>query len=299
MNKPGKKYRHLLLILFLFSLPLNAALYFSPSLDGLKGDIRLAQDSLQSLQQRQKTLEAEFNTLNLEIYEFKQALEKNNNPITQLRLSNALKSSRQFADRLELLIRRIRALEIRLQDLYRRAINAIDREIRVLLSRSGNPGDRRGMAPAAIQQLQTLEQDKTYFSGLLQNNDQKNTPWKQLSIDPGDSPQRIRMKTAILQDHMTRLEKSLKTILDRKKELQKDQKIYGEMLNFYLELNQAVDDEQEFFDRNRIDEQKDRLETLNQQIIDLDGEIGKIRADIELLNSKLRLFHSQKINPSN
>ncbi len=260
------------------------------TLDSLEAGVAIRQDSLVKLEALNQRLENRFQMINQQVSELKQALATSNNPLTRLNLNNRLKTSRQMADSLAENNVRIRNVKIHLQRLYNQILVMLDQEIeRLLASRKAMPNDSQ-LKNRIVRELEALDRKKERYRQLLESETGSRPEWQSLQIEASDTPQRISLKINVLRDQRIRflsdslvLEQQLQTLL-------KDRNIYRELLAFYGELSTSVEDEQEFFDRNRIDEIKDRLDTLSDEILTLKSRKKKIITDMILLNEKIQEF---------
>ncbi|NIA29758.1 MAG: hypothetical protein GWP06_07620, partial [Actinobacteria bacterium] len=232
----------------------------------------------------------EFQQVNSRIYRYKQELEKKNNPFQNFRLQNALKTSRVMADQLEKQERQIKTLEQRLQFLYQTAVQEIDREIQKYLLVKKKAVIKKKSSSLGFETIQELEKEKADYYNRLKTIKVIDAEWKNLHVEPGDTPQRIQMKMAILQDKLANLERTIRQQKARLEELKKDRKVYREMLSFYTDLKLAIDDEQEFFDRNRVDELQDRVDGIDTKIRELEQHINETGADADTLKNKIKIF---------
>ena len=261
----------------------------SPEIDGLKHRISTLQDSIATLQLRIAGVETNFDALNNTIYQSQKELETNNNPLVRLRLDRALRAARDLGDTLENLNKTLHRQEAKLQLLYEDAINTINEEIEKLVrdtSANRSPEVKR----IKFEKIAALEMDKSVYQEQVANKQPRQTGWRSLEVQNSDSPRRIRLKKAILEEQLQTTQQQIADYRQRQVFIEKDQKLYQEMLDFYTELNQGIDDEQEFFDRNRLDELNDRLDLLATEKKTLEDTIGLLEQDMALLREKLGSF---------
>ena len=288
---------HMLLMLFLLGMAngAEASLDSTNKLDSLRLTIQAAQDSLTQLQSTQSQMQREFQQINAQIYRYKQD-KGSGNPIKNYRLQNALKTSRSMADQLEKNTSQIKSLENELQHLYRMAIQQIDRKIQNNLANSKNAFVQTKRPSLRFETIQKLEKEKADYYNRLKTINVIDEDWKNLRLEPDDTPQRIQMKTAILQDKLANSELIIQQQKVRLQELEKDRKVYQEMLGFYTDLKLAVDDEQEFFDRNRVEELQDQIDGIDKKIKELRQEIYETTANADTLKNKVKIFQNAAEN---
>lgn len=277
---------NILYFILLLTLGPNESLADVPGnrLDNLRTSIHAMQDSLQYFQNIRDQYLQEFKHINEQIYRLKNESVNRSQPLLQIRLQNALKSSREIADRISGTDLNIRKTKTLLQKLYQEMIYAIDIEIGKRLEQSVLPNRSN------LEVIQKLGEEKlTYLNG-LQSIKISEEEWQNLEIDPDDTPQRIEMKTAILSDKLKRLERSIELEEHKLGELIKDHKVQQEMLSFYYDLSRSVEDEQEIFDRNRLDEVKELLENLSVIISEMENSILAMKVSEMNLHAKIERF---------
>jgi len=283
-----------LLIVLLLIIPTQASLADSSnsSLDSLRVSIQALQDSLQNLQTVKDQHLQEFKRINEQIYQWKKESENRTQPLLQLRLQNALKSSREIADRIAELDRRSQTMKTLLQKFYQEMISAIDLEVQKRMDQNAPPNR------ANLEVIQKLGKEKLSYLNLLQSIQISKEEWQSLELEPGETPQRIAMKIAILNDKLNKLERSIKQEEQKLEELKKDRKVHEEMLGFYVELSRSVEDEQEIFDRSRLDEVKDHLENLLIKMKELENHIVEMKVSEVNLKEKIIRFKaaSEKVS---
>jgi hypothetical protein len=276
----------ILLIVLLLIIPRKSSLADSltSSLDSLRISIQVLQDSLQNLQTVKNLQLQEFKRINEQIYQLKKESENRTQPLQQFRLQNALKSSRKIADGIAELDRCSQQMKTQLQKHYQGMIKAIDVEVQKRMDQN-TPLNRPNM-----QFIPKLGKEKLSYLNLLQSIQISKEEWQSLEIEPGDTPQRIEMKIAILNDKLNKLERSISQEEEKLEELKKDRKVHEEMLDFYIELSRSVEDEQEIFDRNRLDEAKDHLENLSIKIREMENRIIEMKVNEVNLKKKIEKF---------
>ncbi len=297
---PKKRYEEFFLIILVILLFASIANGSDLSrkrevidVDSLRTVIRIKQDSLSQLKSMQLHRQDEFQSINAKIYRYKE--NKGSNPLKDYRLQNELKKSRKMADQIEKNKIQINSLENELQHLYQVAIKQIDRKIQNNLANSKNALNQT-KKPSDFETIQNLEKEKADYYNRLKAINDVDEDWKKLRIEPGDTRQRIQMKTAILQDKLANIELVIQQRKQRLQELDKDRQVYQEMMGFYVDLKLAVDEEQEFFDRNRVDELQDQIDSIDKKRKELRQEIHKMSANADTLKNKVVIFKNAAQN---
>ncbi len=252
-------------------------------LDSLREEIQNCQDSLLVLEKNKSQKLQNFKRVNDQIYKLKQ---EPNQPLLQFRLQNALKSSREIADFISELDRHSQKNKTRLQIMYHEIIKQIDDEIQKRMNEKSSPNR------IEMSGIQKLRKEKLFYMNMLQTLHIDEQEWLEIKIDPDDTPERIRMKTMILKDKLAKLERYIAQENEKLVEFKKEQKVQNEMLNFYQELSRSVEDEQEIFDRNRIEEVKDNLENIATKVRELEIEILNMKVSSVNLKEKIKQFEA-------
>lgn len=205
-------------------------------------------------------------------------------------MQNALKTSHQLADSIDSTSRALREKKSRLQQAYAAAIQEIELEIqRQLRLVKLAPLDKR-QRKIRLTLVKNLENEKAGYAARLQTMKIDEKGWEKILIEPGDRLRRLKLKTALLEDFLQNLNRSFNAL---KKDIQKklsDRKTYEELLDFYKELDESLDDDQDIFDRNRIDELEDKLEDLDRENARLRHRVTALNQDITILNAKIERF---------
>ena len=285
-----------IIILFLFSLVSLASNHSNclfaqmARIDSLKETIKAKEDSLRLVKKEKAKIETEFQRKNIQIYQYKKRLLKENNPFLEYRLKQLLKNSQELANKLEKMQQTIRHLQSILQMEYRNLIEAINTDIQKHLNSLNKT--KKGLPHyfSELDSIQSLEKEKNKFTNKLHGLPTQDTDWQKITIEPQDTPDKIQTKLAILQDKLLQFDKILREENQNLEQLKKDLSIYKEMLTFYLDLNQTIDEEREYFDRNRMDELRDWIDATDSKIEKTDRHIQKLTNDRKKLQIKIRYF---------
>lgn len=282
---------------FIVSFQVSYAQHILPNtnINNLKQQITLLQDSLEISQQQVDSIETIFDLYNEDIYQLQKNLESDNNPLLNIRLDRALRSAREIGNNLVEHNETLRRYEAQLQALYRKCIQVIEQEVIKLTAEKDGIKSIEAQRKH-LEKIEALESEKSSFHQLLEKKPIKGIDWRSLVIEENDSPRRIRLKKAIMDEQLVKLSGQIIEHENRKKTIEKDVKLYQEMLEFYNELNQGIDDDQEFLDQNRIEELNDRLDDLTSELKVLEGETEVLNRDLIVLRQRLTKFRKMSAN---
>ena len=261
-------------------------------LDSLRVLIRSLQSEIEQKQAVITQLSKEFNTINVRIYKYKAEQNIGVNPFSRLRMQNALKTSHQLADSLESTGRKLRVSTSRLQDAYSAAIQQIEIEIQQELSLMKSNLQDKHQRKNRLTLIRNLENEKVDYAARLQTMKVDEKGWEKILIQSEDTLRRLKLKAALLEDFLTNLRQSYNSLeRDINKNLN-DQSTYGELLDFYKELDESFDDDQDIFDRNRIEELQDKIENLDGEYGRLKNRMSILGRDILVLRAKIERFRT-------
>lgn len=303
MKKLTLFYFDLLFLSFLlmisFSMSCQQVIAQPVSLDSMRATIQMMQDSLTTYQKSKEKIDREFQKINVKIYNDKKKLEKGANPLLRFRLNAKLKSSQEIANTIEVLDKNIQSLQMRLQQQYKAIILVIDKQVENRLEFIRENKEKKGKINLELEQIRKLEKEKIVYTNQLQEIQVGRATWQNIKIEKNDSPQRIKMKLAILQDKLQNLERFILREKKRQIDLKRDRKVYDEMYGFYKELSRSIDDEMEFVDRNRIDELKDRVENISDKIHQSEVKLDEMKTNKIALEKKIRQFQAALVGNNN
>ncbi|KAA3657327.1 MAG: hypothetical protein DWQ10_13550 [Calditrichaeota bacterium] len=281
-----------LLFTFLFALLFSSELRSMPvnaETDSLRKAIHILQAKLDSLNLSRSARMNEFGVVNSQINDLKLNLSKNQQPLLEFRLKAAMKNSRELADNIAGIDRKINETKSMLQNCFNTAISALDDEIQHLLQQ----GESSQLKSKKLGRVQYLSREKSNYLEQLNSIKINVSEWQNIKPEPGDSEQRMRMKLDILEDKAAKLERAILQRDGRLQEHQKDYKMQKELLSFYLDLSRTVEEEEGIIDRNRIDEINDHAASLAKRIEGLAAELAENRLNLVHLQAKIEQFRTK------
>ena len=276
--------------LIIFCLLLSVSVQAS-DLDSLRVLIRSFQNKIEQKESFITQLSQEFNTINAKIYEYK-TVQTSGVASFSGRLRNALKASHQLADTLDFVTRQIREDKSKLQNAYSAAIEHIERKIQGELTEVKRESRNRNEQKKRLNLIKHLEQEKAEYAGNLQKMQVDEKGWKKITIEAGDTLRRLKLKAALLEDFEKNLKQSIQTLESGSRKNRDDKKTYAELLDFYKELDESLDDDQDIFDKSRIEELRDKIENSDTEFAELKQQMKTLNRDIAILKAKIEHFKS-------
>jgi len=252
-------------------------------LDSLRVFIRSLQSEIEQKQAVITQLSKEFNSINEKIYEYKADQNSGANPFSNLRMQNALKTSHELADSIDSINKQLRESKSKLQNACSAAIQQIELEIQHELEFIKlSPLDKR-QRKNRLALVKNLENEKADYAARLQTIKVDEKGWEKIIIQPEDNLRRLQLKAALLEDFLSNLNQSVRFLESEIEKNRGDKKTYTELLDFYKELDESLDDDQDIFDRNRIEELRYKIEGL-------DGEFGRLKQQMSVLNRDITIL---------
>lgn len=258
--------------------------------DSLRSAVTAKEDSLKLLDKIQKRIKQSFDVLNAEIFKQKKELETSSNPLVRLRLSGNLKESASLATKLDNLQKQRQSLQQELQRTYRWIIAVTDSVVKKKMQAVHNQQNSHSQL-AALNVISFLEKEKKNWQKKLAELAPAESEKPLLEIEPGDTIERVQLKTQLLQDRIRKVDSDIKKLKKRRAGLQSDLQIYEEMLSFMDNLQQNIDPEQEYFDQERNDQIKDDVRNTKLKISGIDERLEQLTDQEKELENKLKQFN--------
>jgi len=287
---PVKSTIALWILTSLCFLPLTAGQTLE--LDSLRVLIRSLQQDLLKKETLLSELSEEFNRVNEQIYKYKTEQNASVNPFLSLRMQNALKTSHQFADSLDSINQQLRESKSKLQHAFSVAIQQIEAKIQEHLTIAKQESQNRNLQKKQLNLIKKLETEKTDYTASLQTMEIDEKGWERIAIEAGDNLRRLKLKAALLEDFLNNLNQSIRTLESEREKNRGDRKTYTQLLDFYKELDESLDDDQDIFDRNRLEELRDKISNLDTEYARLKRQMSVLSRDVSILKAKIELFYS-------
>ena len=261
-------------------------------LDSLRVLIRSLQNDMEKKETLLSGLSEEFNSVNERIYKYKTEQNAGVNPFLNLRMQNALKTSHQFADSLDSINQQLRDSKSKLQQAFSEAIKLIEAKIQEHLTIAKQESQNRNLQKKQLNLIKKLENEKTDYTASLQTMEIDEKGWERIAIEAGDNLRRLKLKAALLEDFLNNLNQSIRTLESEREKNRGDRKTYTQLLDFYKELDESLDDDQDIFDRNRLEELRDKISNLDTEYARLKRQMSVLSRDVSVLKAKIELFYS-------
>jgi len=258
-------------------------------LDSMRVVIRDLQNEIDAFQTVIDGLSDQFNDINHRIYEYK-AGGQAGNIFSRNRMQNALKTSHLFADSLDALNGRLRDRNQRLQQAYSAAIRQIDLLIQGDLALVKTSPSLLAGSKKKLAEIKDLEREKSEYARRLQTLEVDEQGWKNIGIEEDDTVRRLRRKSALLEDFLRNAQRVLGYLDADILKRESDRKTYSELLDFYREMGESLDDDQDIFDRTRLEEIADKIENLDNETANIRERRRAVVADVVEIEAKLERF---------
>jgi len=261
-------------------------------LDSLRVLIRSLQNDIEQKQTVMTRLSKEFNKANREIYKYKVDKRQGMNPFSRLQMQNALRISHQLADSVDATSQYLRKQRLRLQQVYKAAIGQIQIAIEQEMSHVKLNGHDKNRSKRQLDYISDLEEEMTVYSNRLEKMQIDEKGWEKIRIEPGESIRRLKLKLALLEDFRKNLEHYSTSLKTDNQKIQSERKTYLELLDFYTELEESLDDDQDIFDHNRLDELQEKIDNLDGESAKLKKQIAVLQQDISHIKVKIGRFRN-------
>lgn len=262
---------------------------YGSDLDSLRVVIRSLQTDIELNKAVVASLSTRFNAVNEKIYVYKTEQNAGTNPFSQLRMQDALKVSHLLADSLDSNTVKLRADALRLQHTLLIAQQQIDVEIQRQLDLAKQTPLNRSQQKEHIREIGKLEKEKAEYAAGLQTMNVEEEGWQKIVNQPQDTLRRLRLKLTLLQDFVVSLDQAIASAKEDIEKNRNDRKTYVNLLDFYKELDESLDD-QDIFDRNRIEEVRTKIENLDNEFVRLTQNATALNRDMTVLRAKVERF---------
>jgi len=286
-----KKLKTILVLVNIASLVVGMSVR-ATELDSLRVLINSLQNTIEQKQRVMAGLSKEFNKVNRKVYKYKAKKRQGMNPLSRLQMQNALRISHQLADSIDTTSQYLRKQKLRLQQVYKTAIRQIQIAIEQEMSSVKLNGPDKNRSKSQLNRIRELENEMTVYSSRLQKMQIDEKGWEKIRIEPGDSIRRLKLKLALLEDFLKNLENYSISLNTDNQKIQSERKTYQELLDFYTELEESLDDDQDIFDHNRLDELQEKIDNLDGESAKLKKQMAVLQQDIGYIKVKIGRFRN-------
>lgn len=280
-----KKY-FLISLLIIFSVLSNELSGQIGSLDSLRTSISNSEKILEKLKLQKEAVSLSFDRINSKIYRLKLNLSNSDNPLTRIELNKNLKESNLYADSIEtlnLLIRRSTSL---LSSQYKDIISILNE----LILSEQNKFKKETNTQTKInifEKVRQLDDERQKYQNLISKQTPAINLKISLNIEPGDTYNTIQLKIDIVNDRINSGNDERRLLFDKQKELRSELSIYQDMVDFMNDLRLNIDEEQEFYDRDRVNQLRYNIKQIKNKIQNIDERLKSIDKEEKLFMDKL------------
>lgn len=289
-----KKTRIYLIFILSFILYISKATPQQFSRISIRDSISIIKQSKNQLANKENELNILFKAVNKKITLLKKELKNKFNPLKKIELNDNLKKSNSLANQIDSINNRRLTLNKKLNDLYKILVELLNSNLNAKLKILKQINDLSKKIEI-IKQINSMEQQKKQLNNLIQKKTVFNTKKLNLVIEPDDDFVRIQLKTDIIKDKINSLKKVENELNITKKELNSDLSIYKEMLDFIKDIRRDIDEEQEIYGQDKIDQFNMYISKTNEKLNNIKKSIASVKINIKKYSEKLKLFNNYKL----
>lgn len=271
------------LCLFFFTITLIgmslSAVAQEPTRSALKSQIAHIAEQINGLQSEQNQLLRKNKVLTDKISRTKLKLQKGGNRLIELQLLPDLSASRELADQIQALDKRIYGLTEQSVTQKKQLVGVLNTEI----ERLGREADVMESAKVKTRRLELilrLQKEKETYQTQIRAESNELLLGLEISLSETDGPYEIQQKRAIVFDQRDILQTKIAQLDSIIKETKKKLSLQQSMLELLRDIRRGEDDE---FDLDR-----------NLRIAELQEDIADIEATLEIMRAKQESWHAKE-----
>jgi len=230
----------------------------NPTYSSSKEQIAQIAGQTKAVQARQDELLRRNKELTDGINAAKQKLQKSSNLILELRLQNDLKASREMADQLQQLDKKLYGLTKRSVDLKKQLVNLLSAEIDRLSRQADAIADNKKRLQRLQRVLQLQKEKETYQAQITQESNELLLSLE-LTIAGDDGPDDILQKAAIMEDQRDIIRAKEKKLGSQIRNVQKNINLQRNMLELLRDIRRGEEDELDLDRSLRIAERQEEV----------------------------------------
>lgn len=257
------------------SLPVLAQ---NPTYSSSKKQIAQIAGQIKAVQTRQDELLSRNKELTDGINATKQKLQKGGNLILELRLQNDLKASREMADQLQQLDKKLYGLTKRSVGLKKQLVNLLSAEIDRLSQEADTIADNKKRLQRLQRVLQLQKEKETYQAQITQESNELLLSLE-LTIEEDDGPDDILQKAAIIEDQRDIIRAKEQKLGIQIRNAQKNVNLQRNMLELLRDIRRGEEDELDLDRSLRIAERQE--------------EIADMEADLKIMQAKKEMWQAR------
>ena len=298
MTNFSQKYYPVIFILILLLYPQKASCQTS-ALDSLKASISKDENNLKKLKTQKEIITKLFNQINDKIYAIK--LQNTGNLINNIKLNQYLKESNLYADSIDAINSLINNTLSSLNNKYHSVIKILDGVILIEQEKFKKATNSKWKIDI-FSTIQNMDKERQKYLDKLNNNSTKMNIVTPLNIEPKDSFESVKLKIDILNDRIRFMDEEHYKLLERQNDLKSELSIYQDMLDFLAELRLNVDEEQDLYDRDQVNQLHYHIREINNELSDISVKLKNIAVEKNKSLDKLDKFNKYLnllLKPSN
>ncbi|MHB1687063.1 MAG: hypothetical protein ACYCVH_06800 [Ignavibacteriaceae bacterium] len=280
-----KYYYFVLICIFLFNPQI--AIGQISTIDSLRTSISRDENNLSKLKLQKENIYKIFNQINNKIYKIK--LNNSDDPISRIELNKYLKVSNLYANSLDSLNSLINSSLSLLNIKYNNLITKLNGMI--LNEQEKFKKETNAQKKINIfETIQKLDKERQKYLDSINKSSTKMDLSIPLNIEPNDSFERIKLKIDIINDRIHYTDEERRTLLNRQNELKSELSIYQDMLDFMADLRLNIDEEQDFYDRDRVNQLHYHVREIKKELSEVEIRLKTIDVEKSRFLEKLKIF---------
>ncbi len=257
------------------------------SLDSLRTSISNSENALSKLKLQKNDISSSFNQINDKIYQLKLNLNNSDDPLKRIELNKLLKESNSYADSIEDMNSLIRNITLVLNAKYQNIISVLNE----VIFKEQNKFKKETNTQSKInifEKITLLDKERQKYQDMISTKNPNLNLSLSLDIEPNDSYKTIQLKIDIINDRIHLANDERNSLIGQQKELQSGLSIYQDMLDFMADLRLNIDQEQEFYDQERVNQ-------LRYNIKQIKNKLQNIGEKLKSLDNEEKLFHDKLV----
>jgi flagellar biosynthesis chaperone FliJ len=283
--------------IFLFATFISSGIMYAQTdlLKNLENDFIVLNDSVKTLKNRLAKVHVEFDKLNEGIYRLKTELLHSNNPLKKIELKNKLSKSSKIANQIKNIEVQIDKLNKETNKKRKKIISVLNHLINFEIKKF-NSTDSSKLKISIIKEVINYENKKQYYHKLSNESVQRIDENPEININPNDNLDKINLKIDLIKDRLAFLKEERKYLQKKREELNSDLSVYVEMNDFMKDIRRNIDEEQEFYDRDRVEQIKLKIKKIKSELKKIEERLKTISVSDAYYKEKLIEFNKFKKN---
>jgi DNA repair exonuclease SbcCD ATPase subunit len=220
----------------------------------------------------------------------KQKLQKGGNLLLELRLQNDLRASREIADQVQELDKKIHGLTKRSVDLKKQLVSLLSVEIDRLSREADATTDTKKRLQRLQRVLQLQKEKETYQAQITEESNELLLSLE-VTIAEDDGPDDIRQKAAIIEDQGDIIRAKERKLDSQIQDIQKNISLQRNMLELLRDIGRGEEDELDLDRSLRIAERQEEVAEAAFKVMQARREMWKARE--KALTEKAEQFYRE------